>query len=168
MRARETRAKLDLVGIGKRMWDVARSNVSDFASAFSLDEEIRARRRFDKDVEEEVNKEVADTIGAKAGRRARRVADKAQEAWDREFERAQAAGGGGVGGRPAQSEVEGWYRTLEVPVGADMKDVRKSYRRLLSKYHPDKYAGDPEKYAAATEVASKITTAYNGLKSLVR
>lgn len=160
-----TGAKLDDVGIGKRMWDVARSNVSDFSSAFSLDSEVRERRRFDKEVEREVEREVADTVGAKAGRQARRVADKAQEAWEREFERAKARGGGPA---PGASEVEGWYRTLEVPVGTDMALVRKSYRRLLGKYHPDKYANDPEKYAAATEVARKITTAYNGLKSLQR
>lgn len=147
------------MGIGKRLWNVARANVSDFASAFSLDEEIRDRRRFDREVDEEV----ASTIGAKAGRQARKVADKAQEAWEREFERAQASGGGS---RPSQTEVEGWYRTLEVPVGADMKTVRKSYRRLLAKYHPDKYAGDPDKYDTATEVARKITAAYNGLKTL--
>lgn len=159
-----SRATLELVGIGKRLWDVARSNVSDFASAFSLDEEVRERRRFDKDLDDEVEREVADTLGAKAGRRARVVADKAQDAWEREFERAKARGAGGS--QPGQSEVEGWYRTLEVPVGADMTTVRKSYRRLLAQYHPDKYAGDPDKYAAATEVARKITTAYNGLKSL--
>ena len=155
------------MGLGKRLWDVARSNVSDFTSAFSLDPEVRERQRFDSEMQAEVEREVADTIGTKAGRRARRVADKAQEAWEREFERAKAAGGGGGRGRaPAQSEVEGWYRTLEVPVGSDMATVRKSYRRLLAKYHPDKYAADPEKYAAATEVARKITTAYNGLKGL--
>lgn len=155
------------MGLGKRLWDVARSNVSDFTSAFSLDPEVRERQRFDSEMQAEVEREVADTIGTKAGRRARRVADKAQEAWEREFERAKAAGGGGGRGRaPAQSEVEGWYRTLEVPAGSDMATVRKSYRRLLAKYHPDKYAGDPEKYAAATEVARKITTAYNGLKEL--
>ena len=154
------------MGIGKRLWDVARSNVSDFASAFSLDEEIRERRNFDSDLDAEAAQEVADTIGAKAGRRARVVADKAQEAWEREFERAKAGGGARGGSRPGQSEIEGWYRTLEVEPGTDMATVRKSYRRLLAKYHPDKYASDPDKYAAATEVARKITTAYNGLKSL--
>ena len=153
------------MGLGKRLWDVARSNVSDFTSAFSLDPEVRERQCFDSEMQAEVEREVADTIGTKAGRQARRVADKAQEAWEREFERAKAAGGG-RGRAPAQSEVEGWYRTLEVPVGSDMATVRKSYRRLLAKYHPDKYAADPEKYAAATEVARKITTAYNGLKGL--
>ena len=164
MPASGAQAKLDYVGIGKRMWDVARANVSDFTSAFSLDPEVRERQRFDSEMEAEIEREVADSIGAKAGRRARKVADKAQEAWEREFERAKARGGPGAA--PAQSEVEGWYRTLEVPMGSDMATVRKSYRRLLAKYHPDKYASDPEKYAAATEVARKITTAYNGLKSL--
>jgi DnaJ-domain-containing protein 1 len=161
------RATLSFVGLGKRLWNVARANVSDFASAFSLDEEVRERRRFDSEVEREVEEEVAKTVGAKAGRRARRVADKAEEAWERAFEEAARRGHGGAG-RPDEREIEGWYRTLEVEVHADFVTVRKSYRRLLAKYHPDKYAGDPDKYAAATEVARKITTAYNGIKGLQR
>lgn len=153
------------MGIGKRLWNVTRANVSDFASAFSLDDEVRERRRFDSDVDEQVAKEVADSVGAKAGRRARRVADKAEDAWERAFEEARARGHGGGQGQASASEVEAWHRTLEVPVGADFDTIRKSYRRLVAKYHPDKYAGDPDKYAAATEVARKITMAYNGLKA---
>lgn len=162
------------MGIGKRLWDVTRANVSDFASAFSLDDEIRERRRLDDEVEREVAKEAADTIGAKAGRRARQAATKAEEAWERAFEEARARGqhaqhgsGTGPGGRASQRDIEGWYRTLEVPVGADFVTVRKSYRRLLAQYHPDKYAGDPDKYAAATEVARKITGAYTSLKPML-
>jgi curved DNA-binding protein CbpA len=45
--------------------------------------------------------------------------------------------------------------------------VRKSYRRLLKQYHPDKFAKDPEKYKAATEVARNITAAYDGLSTLL-
>ena len=41
--------------------------------------------------------------------------------------------------------------------------MRKAYRRLLTKYHPDKFANDPEKLKAATEVTRKLTEAYNGL-----
>ena len=151
------------MGIGKRLWNVARAQVSDFASAFSLDEEIRERRRMDAELDAEVAKEVADTIGAKAGRRARRVADKAEDARDQAFHEAQARG---PGGQASANEVEGWYRTLELPVGSEFSEVRKSYRRLLTKYHPDKYAKDPDKYAAATEVTRKINAAYNGLKAM--
>lgn len=160
-------ATLLSVGLGKRLWDVARANASDFASAFSLDEEVRERRRMDAELDEQAAKEVADSVGAKAGRRARHVADKAEEAWERAFEQSRARGGHhGHGKAPSESQIEGWYRTLEVPVGADWETVRKSYRRLLAKYHPDRYAGDPDKYAAATEVARKITTAYDGIKNL--
>jgi DnaJ-domain-containing protein 1 len=154
------------VGLGKRFWEVARANASDFASAFSLDSEVRERRRVDSEIEAEVAREVAETVGARAGRKARSVADKAEQAWERAFEEARARGDHSPAGKPSQAQIEAWHRTLEVEVGADFASIRKSYRRLLAKYHPDKYAGDSDKYAAATEVARKITIAYNGLKSL--
>lgn len=160
-----------VVGFGKRLIDVARANVTGFASAFSNDPDTRERRRLDHEVEEELSREARETVGAKAGRRARRVADrvtdKAEEAWERAFEEAQARGAStGSRGRPSSRDIEDWHRTLEVPVGADFDTVRKSYRRLVAKYHPDKYNSDPEKYAVATEVTRKITGAYNGLKDL--
>jgi DnaJ-domain-containing protein 1 len=155
------------VGIGKRLFDVARSNVTDFASAFSRDADARERRRLDRELDEELARELQDSVGAKAGRQARRVADKAEEAWERAFEEARARGHHGGSRAPSsQRDIDDWHRTLEVPVGADFDTIRRSYRRLVTKYHPDKYAGDPEKYAAATEVTRKITGAYNGLKTL--
>lgn len=154
------------MGIGKRLIDVARANVTDFASAFSRDADVRERRRLDHEAEEEAEREARESVGAKAGRKARRVADKAEEAWERAFEEARARGQHSHGGRPSEREIENWHRTLEVPVGADFDTIRKSYRRLMAKYHPDKYASDPEKYAAATEVTRKIAGAYNGLKDL--
>ncbi len=158
------------MGLGKRLWDVARSNATDFASAFTRDPDASERARFDKELEDEIEREVKDTLGAKAGRRARKVADAAEDAWERAFEAAQqrqASGGGStVRGRPSQREIEGWYRTLEVPADAEWAIVRKSYRRLVAKYHPDRFADDPTKYEAATEVARKITLAYNGLKEV--
>ena len=155
------------MGIGKRLIDVARANVTDFASAFSRDPDTRERRRLDDELEQEVAREVRESVGAKAGRKVRTVADKAEEAWERAFEEARARGhdGGSSRGRPSARDIENWHRTLEVPVGADFDTIRKSYRRLMAKYHPDKYASDPDKYAAATEVTRKITGAYNGLKN---
>ena len=38
------------------------------------------------------------------------------------------------------------YAALEVPAGSDFETVRKSYRRLMRKYHPDLHAGTPEKH----------------------
>jgi DnaJ-domain-containing protein 1 len=152
------------VGIGKRLINVARANVTDFASAFSRDPETRERRRLDDEIEAEVAREARETVGAKAGRKVRSVADKAEEAWERAFEESRARAGQGSHSHPSTREIENWHRTLEVPIGADFDTIRKSYRRLMAKYHPDKYASDPEKYAAATEVTRKIAGAYNGLK----
>lgn len=157
------------MGIGKRLWDVARSNATDFASAFTRDPEERERARFDKELDEEIQREVKETLGAKAGRRARKVADAAEDAWERAYESArerQDEAGPGPRGRPSEREIDGWYRTLEVPVGAQWSEVRKSYRRLIAKYHPDRFADDPAKQEAATELVRKITLAYNGLKQL--
>jgi DnaJ-domain-containing protein 1 len=158
------------VTIGKRLIDVARASVTDFASAFSRDEDARERRRVDAEVDAEIEREKtgAESVGTRAGRKARTVADKAEEAWERAFEEARARGGHGEGprGRASARNIEDWHRTLEVPVGAEFDTVRKAYRRLILKYHPDKYTDDPDKLAAATEVTRKITTAYNGLKEL--
>ncbi len=38
--------------------------------------------------------------------------------------------------------------------------MRKSYRTLMRKYHPDRHASSPEKQKAATELAQKLTQAY--------
>jgi DnaJ-class molecular chaperone len=52
------------------------------------------------------------------------------------------------------------YATLEVPFAAPLTDVRKSYKRLLHKYHPDRFSGDAEKQALATEVTQRLNEAF--------
>jgi len=150
------------VSLGKRIWDIARSNITDFRSALrpdALDGLSEEERRVLAD-------EDKSTVGAKAGRKARQFRDAAEEAWEKAFEAAQARGGVPGSVRPSpEAERLRWYRTLELEPGADLKAVRKAYRRLLQQYHPDKFARDPEKYKAATEVARNITAAYEGLSA---
>lgn len=160
------------MSIGKRFWDLARSNISDFRSAFTsgegglteeerraLDEEMRGR-----------SEQGDGSVGSRAGKAARTVRDAAEDAWERAFEAAQARAGqsGFSGGGRADPEKERlkWYKTLEVEPGADFETIRKSYRRLLKQYHPDRFARDPEKHKVATEVTRKITEAYDGLSAL--
>jgi len=152
------------VSLGKRIWDIARSNITDFRDALKPD----ALDGLSEQERRALDDEVADTVGAKAGRKARQFRDAAEEAWDRAYDAAQARGGGQPGARPTpEAERIRWYRTLELEPGTDLAAVRKSYRRLLKQYHPDKFAKDPEKYKAATEVARNITTAYDGLSTLL-
>lgn len=56
------------------------------------------------------------------------------------------------------------YANLEVSFGADFEEVRKSYRRLLRAYHPDRHAGDPQKLRTATEITQRITQSFQRIK----
>ena len=52
------------------------------------------------------------------------------------------------------------YATLETPFAADLPEVRKSYKRLLHKYHPDRFSGDDQKQALANEVTQRLNDAF--------
>ncbi len=56
------------------------------------------------------------------------------------------------------------YARLEVPFGSDWETVRRSYRQLMRRYHPDRHTTDPERERIATEISQKLTTAYNLLE----
>lgn len=166
------------MSIGKRLVDLARSNLTDFRSAFDRDnlrDLLRSRREAED--EEPVSasgeasgeakasaEESGESVGTKAGRRARKFRDAAEEAWERAYENARARAG--VRGEPPSDPVadrKRWYKILEVEPGADLKTIRRAYRKALLQYHPDKFANDPEKQKAATEVTRRLTEAYNGL-----
>ena len=60
-------------------------------------------------------------------------------------------GGGGRGGRGGGGTVdnEAFYKLLGVEKGADEDAIRKSYRKLALKHHPDR-GGDEEKVPPLT------------------
>lgn len=152
------------MSIGKRLIDLARSNITDFRSAFTRDH-LRDLLSSNEEPEEPgVVEEEPESVGSKAGRGARRVRDAAEDAWERAYESAKARAG--VRGEPPRdpaTDRRRWYKTLELEPGADLKTVRRSYRKLLLQYHPDKFANDPAKQKVATEVTRRLTEAYNGL-----
>jgi DnaJ-domain-containing protein 1 len=60
------------------------------------------------------------------------------------------------------------YAALEVPPGSDFETVRKSYRRMMRRYHPDLHVGSPEKQRAANELTQRLTEAYKLLEKHLR
>jgi DnaJ-domain-containing protein 1 len=154
------------VSITRRFLDLARANITDFSQAFRRGDPLEGLSEEERRViDDEVEK---DTVGTKAGKRARQVRDAAEEMWDRAFEASQrAAGNRPPRQRSSEAERLRWYRTLELEPGASLEEIRKSYRRLLKQYHPDRFAKDPEKYKVATEVTRNITVAYDGLTTLL-
>jgi DnaJ-domain-containing protein 1 len=67
-----------------------------------------------------------------------------------------------------EDELRRAYAALEVPFGADFATVRKSYRALMRKYHPDRHTGSTDKQKAATEVAQKLSAAYQLIEQHAR
>ena len=54
----------------------------------------------------------------------------------------------------------GYYANLEVPYGSNLETVRKSWKRLVRKYHPDLHSADPEKRRVANELTQGLNRAY--------
>ncbi len=71
------------------------------------------------------------------------------------------------GGNPTQSSVSDAYETLGADRDDDMSVIKKKYRALVKKYHPDimKAKGASEDYIKdATQKVQKINTAYEMVK----
>jgi hypothetical protein len=57
------------------------------------------------------------------------------------------------------------YANLEVPFASDIETVRRSYKRLMLRYHPDRHAGNPEKLHVATEITKKVNESFERIRS---
>lgn len=53
------------------------------------------------------------------------------------------------------------YQVLGVSPNATDEEIKKAYRQLVKKYHPDRYAGDPRAQEAASEKLKQINEAYD-------
>ena len=62
-----------------------------------------------------------------------------------------------------RARVRLWYARLELEPGASADEVRRSFRALMRKYHPDRFTDDPDHEALATELSQQLTIAYNGI-----
>jgi DnaJ-domain-containing protein 1 len=57
-----------------------------------------------------------------------------------------------------------YYANLEVPQGSDLDTVRRAWKRMMKRYHPDLHSGDPERVKLANELSAKLTEAYRALE----
>ncbi|MBN2443286.1 MAG: DnaJ domain-containing protein [Spirochaetales bacterium] len=61
---------------------------------------------------------------------------------------------------PALEALKKDYANLEVEFQAPFSEVKKSYKKLLTKYHPDRFANNPKKLKIATEISKKINQSF--------
>jgi DnaJ-domain-containing protein 1 len=178
------------VSIGKRLVNLVRSNLN------AVLDKASSRARGSANIEDLTDEELAAELRRRQQRRtaAERAADGAgaaysQEDWE-EVERAV-----GETGRYRSTRRTGSYRRtygsstrrgpstgsastrdprlaqlyaqLECPYGSDLTTVRKHYRALMRKYHPDMHSGNPDKLRLATDLSQRLTGAYNELRRLL-
>ena len=61
-----------------------------------------------------------------------------------------------------------YYANLEIPYGSDLETVKKAWKKLIRKYHPDLHSNDQLKVKVATQLTSKLNEAYKEIeKSLI-
>lgn len=170
------------MAIGKRFIDLARSELNslldraarlgedeaeddgsrrrDDPLAALSDEELEAeleRRRLDREIEERARRAQQKPSGRSAGT----SSGTGQS-------RSGTGRAAGFGTAPPAGDLNRAYAALEVPPGSDFDTVRKAYRTLMRKYHPDRHAGSPEKQKAANELAQRLTESYKLLEKRLR
>jgi DnaJ-domain-containing protein 1 len=82
----------------------------------------------------------------------------------------RTAGGASAGGRGVSEAVriQQAYAALQVPQGSNFETVRKAYRALMRKHHPDHHTESPDKQRAANQVAQRLTESYKLLEKTLR
>lgn len=64
---------------------------------------------------------------------------------------------------PINPTLAEYYANLELPYGASREAVRAARRRLLSRYHPDRFANDPNKARLANDLVQRLNHAHDEL-----
>jgi DnaJ-domain-containing protein 1 len=159
------------VSIGRRLIDLARAELNsllDRAARAEEDDDFGSSTDHlsDKELEEELERR----------RQARQEAERAAQG-----PRASRTGeplGDGPGGRRRPefrraagedgNAVRRAYAALEVPPGSNFETVRRAYRTLMRKYHPDLHTSTPEKQKSANEITQKLTDSYKLLEKKLR
>jgi DnaJ-domain-containing protein 1 len=77
--------------------------------------------------------------------------------------RASAARQGAASAAPEALRKD--FRNLEVPFGAPLNDVRRSYKKLMAAFHPDRHSADPDRFRTATEVTKKLNQSFQRIRS---
>ena len=156
------------MSIGKRLIDLARAELNsllDRAARSGDDDDEYRRSRDDGDYAGMSAEELAAEI-----ERRRRAREEVDDLLGGKRSRPEPPPRRPPPPRTAAGDdaIRKAYASLEVPAGSDFETVRKSYRRLMRKYHPDLHGGTPEKARAATDLTQRLTQAYKTLEKHLR
>ena len=160
------------MSIGKRLIDLARAELNSLLdrAARTEDEDDRSRRRWNSGGGESGGDfaGMSDAELAAEIERRRKARDEVEEAVHGKRRTAPPPPRTPPRTASGDDALRKAYAALEVPAGSDFDTVKKSYRRLMRKYHPDLHGGAPEKSRAATDLTQRLTQAYKTLEKHLR
>lgn len=61
-------------------------------------------------------------------------------------------------------EMKRAYRVLDVPLSATSVSIKQAYRKLIKRWHPDRYSSGTDEYAEATQMTKLINEGYSLIK----
>lgn len=64
---------------------------------------------------------------------------------------------------PIPDSLTDYYANLELPPGASHQEVKRAWKQLMKKYHPDLHSTDPKKREIANELTRRLNEAYRVL-----
>ena len=67
-----------------------------------------------------------------------------------------------------ENKIAEYYAALEVPYGSDLGAVKRAYRHLMRREHPDRQAKDAVQQSRATSRAQALATAYAALEQALK
>ncbi len=168
------------MSIGRRLIDLARAELNsllDRAARAEEDDEFGSPtdHMSDKELEEELERRRQARQEAEHAARGTRADREGEPLRDRPGTSTSSSGSGSRrrpefrrAGSDDSGAIRRAYAALEVPPGSDFETVRRAYRTLMRKYHPDLHTSTPEKQKAANEIAQKLTDSYKLLEKKLR
>lgn len=133
------------MSIAKRLFQIARAHLAS-----------RGARDFDRgarDFENEGSDRGARDFGGSWDR------GREGDSWDQESGRSVPE---------IDPELARYYANLELPLGADLQQVKEAWKRLVRRYHPDLHSTDPDNQRVATELVQGLNRAYEELRKRLK
>lgn len=138
-----------------RIWDIIKAYINEAVDS-ALEE-----RGYTKD--EEKKKEKKSTQSQKTGfdefqekydkyKKYQKQSSSSQQSSQQNYKNTQT--------KSTATDEQKYYQWLELPQGSSFDDIKKSYKVLMKKYHPDNFHNNETKQKTAEKLSQKLNEAY--------
>lgn len=84
-----------------------------------------------------------------------------KEEMNRKYDGQYKYGGSGTRSQSSKNKEAKHFKDLELEPTTDFTKIKKHYRKMVMKYHPDRFPNDAKKRKSAEKIAARLNTAYD-------